>query len=199
MKKISVPEAKQLPSGAYRCWVKVDGKKYSFTAAKKAEAEEKARGFKLGYLDAPEKAGPLTVSGAIDLYLAANEKSISPSTKRGYKTIQKNRLQSLMTIPVSSLTDAICKRAINSETRVRQVRKKRVGARLCRREASNGQNVRCLSPETHAGRALLLAAGANSNIPLCHRRRALRNPGPARPALSPALGDHGPQMEQRRP
>ena len=116
MKKISVPEAKQLPSGAYRCRVKVDGKTYSFTAPKKAEAEEKARDFKLGYLTAPEKAGPLTVSGAIDLYLAANEKSISPSTKRGYKTIQKNRLQSLMTLPASSLTDAICQRAINSET-----------------------------------------------------------------------------------
>lgn len=116
MKKINVPEAKQLPSGAYRCRVKVDGKTYSFTAPKKAEAEEKARDFKLGYLTAPEKAGPLTVSGAIDLYLAANEKSISPSTKRGYKTIQKNRLQSLMTLPASSLTDAICQRAINSET-----------------------------------------------------------------------------------
>ncbi len=116
MKKISVPEAKQLPSGAYRCRVKVDGKTYSFTAAKKSDAEQEARDFKLGYLSAPEEKTLLTVSGAIDLYLAANEKSISPSTKRGYKTIQNNRLQSLMSMPVSSLTDALCQRAINLET-----------------------------------------------------------------------------------
>ena len=116
MKKISVPEAKQLPSGAYRCRVKVDGKTYSFTAAKKSDAEQQARDFKLGYLSAPEEKTVLTVSGAIDLYLAANEKSISPSTKRGYKTIQNNRLQSLMSLPVSSLTDALCQRAIYLET-----------------------------------------------------------------------------------
>lgn len=57
-----------------------------------------------------------TVSAAIDNYLSANEKSISPSTRRGYLTIKQNRFPELMNLHIDELTDAICQKAVNSES-----------------------------------------------------------------------------------
>ena len=48
MKKINVPDAEKLPSGSWRCRVMIDGKRCSFTATTKSEAEKLAKDCKLG-------------------------------------------------------------------------------------------------------------------------------------------------------
>ena len=116
MKKINVPDAEKLPSGSWRCRVMIDGKRCSFTATTKSEAEKLAKDCKLGYTMPKKESEKNTVSAAIDNYLSANEKSISPSTRRGYLTIKQNRFPELMNLHIDELTDAICQKAVNSES-----------------------------------------------------------------------------------
>lgn len=116
MKKINVPDAEKLPSGSWRCRVMIDGKRCSFTATTKTEAEKLAKDCKLGYTMPKKESEKNTVAAAIDNYLSANEKSISPSTRRGYLTIKQNRFPELMNLHIDELTDAICQKAVNSES-----------------------------------------------------------------------------------
>lgn len=105
-----MPNARQLPSGAYRVqvfagYVYVDGKKKrkyeSFTAPTKRKAEKMAAEWN----DARIARGKdLTVHDAIDRYIAAKEGVLSPSTIRGYRQMQNTRYELVETIMVSKLT-----------------------------------------------------------------------------------------------
>lgn len=95
------PTAKKLKSGNWRCQIQVNGKRYSCTGRTKKEAQDAAKLLFAGIEE--EKRIPLTVGRAMDLYIESKEKVLSPSTVRGYKTIRKNDLQSLMEINISDL------------------------------------------------------------------------------------------------
>lgn len=103
---------------AYRAQIQIDGKRYSVTAATPKEVEREVAALKLKLKKAPAKASELTLTKAIDAYIEARKNVLSPSTIRGYRTIQDNRLQTLMPKPVKSLTPEVCQKAVNAEAKL---------------------------------------------------------------------------------
>ena len=87
-----MPKAKKLPSGSYRArvysYTDANGKKHyeSFTAPTKAEAEMKAAQFKASTYKQVKK---LTVLQAIEGYINAKRKVLSPSTVREYDNMAR--------------------------------------------------------------------------------------------------------------
>lgn len=94
-REISVPKAKQLPSGNWFIYLRIGGQAVPITETTEAKATAKARALKAGYLKA-KNVSDLTFSGAIDRYIRENSNTLSPATIRGYRSIQKNRFKSVM-------------------------------------------------------------------------------------------------------
>lgn len=117
MKTVRTPKAVQLPSGSWRCRVRVNGEDISIVGATKSEVERKAAAVKLGVVQAEkkEKASPITLRKAVDQYIEAKKSALSPSTIRGYRTHQRCRLQGIMDAPLDKLTDSSVQKAINAE------------------------------------------------------------------------------------
>jgi len=111
------PVAKQLPSGAWFCRVRIDGQDYSITRDRKELAEAEALAIKTKIKDAQKKPGRKTLSAAIDDYIDARRNILSPSTIRGYKTIQSNRFQSMMNRNIFDVTPDQWQRTVNLEAR----------------------------------------------------------------------------------
>lgn len=88
--------AKKLPSGNYRCRIYVgeeDGKKIykSFTAPTKKEAEFLATQYLIEYENTKKKSkNELSFKEALKQYIAAKEPVLSPSTIRGYKSVERS-------------------------------------------------------------------------------------------------------------
>lgn len=59
--------------------------------------------------------GNLTLSEAIDKYISESDAILSPSTIRGYRTIQRNAFVSIMAMPLSRITGDLLKSAVNAE------------------------------------------------------------------------------------
>ena len=87
--------AKRLPSGNYRVQFTKDGKRMSITRPTAYEAEREAK--ILLDIELPD----LTLSEAIDRYIAERKNVLSPSTVAGYRVIQRNRFQSVMHAPIA--------------------------------------------------------------------------------------------------
>ena len=89
--------ARKLPSGNYRCRVylgKINGKDSykSFTAPTKKEAELKATTYLVDFVSS-KKVKPKnqsTFSEALSKYISMKEPVLSPSTTKGYKSLEKN-------------------------------------------------------------------------------------------------------------
>ena len=114
---VSVPEPIQLASGNWRIQLRKEGE--SITAPSYSECKSKALAIRLDFLEnqtVREKNGP-TVREALADYIEARdgEKGRSPSTIDGYDRKARNNLQSLMDVPVSSLTQELVQKAINTD------------------------------------------------------------------------------------
>ena len=96
--------AKKLPSGSWRAraYDKETNTTKSFTAKTKKEAEFLASEWLLSHRCAPTE---LTVEKAIDRYLESKNNTLSPSTLRGYRIIQRNALGSLRDVRLDRLTE----------------------------------------------------------------------------------------------
>lgn len=114
-------KAKKLPSGSWNVVVFAgydkDGKKIrkSFTAPTKAEAEYMAAEFKARHKEIVRDKSAMTLSEGIDKYLEFKGSTLSPSTVRGYKLIQKHGLQPVMNVKMHKLTVEMIQAAINEE------------------------------------------------------------------------------------
>lgn len=115
---MKTPKARQLPSGAWFCRVRIDGKDISITRDTEKEAVAEAMAVKAGIKEASKKPKKKTVTKAIDDYIEARRNILSPSTIRGYKTIQDNRFQSLMKKDIFVITQEECQRAVNLEAKI---------------------------------------------------------------------------------
>lgn len=116
-----MPKAKKLPSGSWRVQVYAgmeNGKQKlkSFTAPTKTEAEYLAAQWKRTHktIDNPTK---LTLSEAIDEYIASKSNILSPSTIRGYRCIQRNSLQSLMHKRIYDIDSKTLQTAVNIDAK----------------------------------------------------------------------------------
>ena len=87
-----------------------------FLIPSKKAAESKAAAIKAG-MKAEAAPASLTVGKAIDLYIASKDSVLSPSTIAGYKRQRQNTLQSLMDVPVASLTQEAVQVAVNAMLR----------------------------------------------------------------------------------
>lgn len=114
-------KAKKLPSGSWNVQVFVgmdqNGKKIrkSFTAPTKKEAEYLAASFKAHHQEITRDSTAMTLSEAIDKYIGFKGGTLSPSTIRGYRNVQKNNFRSIMSIKLNKLTVSKIQAAINSE------------------------------------------------------------------------------------
>jgi hypothetical protein len=111
-------KAKQLPSGAWRVQVYNKGgdpKYVSFTADTEDEANFRALEWKLSR-ERKARIG-LTVGEAIDQYIELKDGVLSPTTIANYRVIRRNNIQSLMDVPVKSLTQVMVQQAINEEAK----------------------------------------------------------------------------------
>lgn len=62
-----------------------------------------------------QKPCHLTLYEAIDQYISTSDALLSPSTIRGYRTIQRNAFSSIMHMPLSDLTNTVLRDAMNTE------------------------------------------------------------------------------------
>lgn len=116
--KTKRPTPKKLPSGAWRCQVMVDGKRISVTEDTAKLAQAKAMAIQAGLMEKQEEQKKaLSLSEAIDEYINMKSATLSPSTLRGYQTVQKNRLQSIMQKNVYTLTKKDVQLAVNEDAK----------------------------------------------------------------------------------
>lgn len=111
-----MPKAVRLPSGSWYCRCRVDGQDISITrpTEKAAVAEVMAIKARIRHENRPEN---ITLTKAIDRYIADRDGILSPSTIRGYRTIQQNRLQGIMHTPISRINTQAIQRAINLDAK----------------------------------------------------------------------------------
>lgn len=94
-KEIRIPEPKKQPSGKWFIQLRIGGQSYSVTEDTEAKCRAKAVAIKSGLIEQKAKTS-VTLSEACDRYIEERSNTLSPSTIRGYRTIQKFRFQSVM-------------------------------------------------------------------------------------------------------
>lgn len=115
--KDAAPAARQLPSGAWTCRVRVGGQDISVTRPTKAEAQAEAMAVKHG-LKAPDTPRvTMTLAEAYAAYLTSREGVLSPSTVAGYKRLERNTFQRLMPMQLSAITPELIQREISAMTK----------------------------------------------------------------------------------
>lgn len=119
--KLSNPKPVELPSGSFRCRLRVGTEYISATAKDPEIARAKVLAQKAGLLEAMEaeereKKGNITLTKAIDKYIADRDNLLSPTTVIGYRTIQRNRFPELMKTSVRNIDATALQRAINEES-----------------------------------------------------------------------------------
>ena len=117
MSKISLPKPKKLKSGSWRIQFQIDGERYSVSDNDKNVVKEKAERRYLDILQGieAEKKTPLTVGKAIDKYIDSKKNTLSPTTILGYKRLRGSRLQSIMNIKLSDLTQEDIQYAVGED------------------------------------------------------------------------------------
>lgn len=102
--EIRVPEPKKTPSGKWRIQLRAEGESVTEDTAAKCVA--KARAIRAGFIEQKKKTGAkLSLGDAMEKYLSDNSRILSPSTKRGYDIIRRNRFQSYMDVDIKTFTD----------------------------------------------------------------------------------------------
>lgn len=119
---MKIPKARQLPSGAWFCRVRIGDQDISITRDTEKEAVAEAMAIKAGIKEAAKQPKKKTVSEAIDDYIVVRKNVLSPSTIAGYRRIQKLRFQSMMKKDIYKLTAADWQRAVNLEAKIRSQR-----------------------------------------------------------------------------
>lgn len=115
--KSKIPMPKKLPSGAWRIQVMVDGKRVGRTFAKPEEAVAWAASVRAGIEEAKNAPKHTSLTTAIDIYIESKSSVLSPSTIRGYRTIQKHRFSRIMKKDVYQITQLDLQRAVNEDAK----------------------------------------------------------------------------------
>lgn len=111
-----IPEPKETPSG-WRIQLRINGQSIPVLAdtpkvCKRQAALIKAQAQAAGK---PVKKCDLTLSQAIDAYIAERSNTLSPSTVRGYRIIQRTRFQSTMPRVLSRISPSEWRGIVNDE------------------------------------------------------------------------------------
>lgn len=115
---MKAPKAVKLPSGAWRCRIRLDGQDVSITRPTEKEAIAEAMAVKAGLRTEARTAGrDRTLAQAIDTYIESNENVLSPSTIRGYTGYRRTRFQRYMRRKLSTMTAEQWQKAVNAEAK----------------------------------------------------------------------------------
>lgn len=115
---MKIPKARQLPSGAWFCRVRVGDQDISITRHTEKEAVAEAMAIKAGIKEAEKQPKKTTVLQAINDYIDARRNILSPATIAGYCRIRDLRFQSMMGKDIHKITPAEWQRAVNLEARM---------------------------------------------------------------------------------
>ena len=104
---MKLPKPRKLPSGSWFIRLRLGGKEIGVTRPTERECINAARllkaEYKAGKRDEHNKEKNLTLSQAIDNYIKNRENVLSPSTIRGYRTIQNSRFLRYLDCEVSKI------------------------------------------------------------------------------------------------
>ena len=111
-----IPEPKETPSG-WRIQLRINGQSIPVLADTPKECKRQAALIKAQAQAAgkPVKKCDLTLSQAIDAYIAERSNTLSPSTVRGYRIIQRTRFQSTMPRVLSRISHSEWGGIVNDE------------------------------------------------------------------------------------
>lgn len=118
MKNIKVPTPIKKPSGNWFVQIMVNGQRISITEPTEAACIARAMAIKEELLVPADRSQKPTLSKAIDHYIEARENVLSPSTIRGYRTIQNTRFQSAMNRSISSFSERDWQQLVNREAKI---------------------------------------------------------------------------------
>ena len=113
--KLTKPKPVELPSGAFRCQVMVNGKRIDVVDDDPEVAHAKALALKSGVIQEQEKSKKsMTVGEAIDKYIESKDSVLSPSTIKGYKNMRKNAFGAIESIPICDIRQETVQRMVNT-------------------------------------------------------------------------------------
>ncbi len=120
--KLSNPKPVELPSGSFRCRLRVGTEYITATDKDPAVAHAKVLALKNGLLEKQKdaerkKKGNIKLNNAIDKYIDDRSNVLSPSTINGYYEIQRNRFPELMQMYVIDIDEAAIQKAVNFEAK----------------------------------------------------------------------------------
>ena len=128
---MKIPTAKQLPSGTWRVQIMVEGQRISVTGDTEAQATARALAIREQLIEAAKTPrDAITLKEAIEKYIAARDKVLSPATIRGYHVILENRFPALMKKKIYQINEAELQAAINSEAETKSYKTIRNGIGL---------------------------------------------------------------------
>lgn len=115
--QVTLPKVQQLPSGAYRARLVVDGRRISITKDTYEECIAEYIATKHGIIEAKdrEKKGIKTLEEAVTEYIESRKGYRSPSTIYYYERYKKNTFQSMMKKNIFTVTDDQWQAAIRQE------------------------------------------------------------------------------------
>lgn len=115
---VKIPKAVQLPSGSWFCRVRINKRSIPITRPTEKEAVAEAMAIKAGIKEAKLNPKKKTVYQAIDDYIESRQNILSPSTIRGYRSIQSGRFQQMMPKEIYLITQDQWQRAVDAESRL---------------------------------------------------------------------------------
>lgn len=128
--RLKMPVPVQLPSGSWRCQVRVGGQTHSITDADPDACAARAYALKMGLIRERKKPADLTLRQAAEDLIARLEGRRSPATVDGYRKILRTDFASILDRPLSRLTPGMLDEAVRE---------------MCARPGRNGKP---LSPKT---------------------------------------------------
>lgn len=118
--RLTNPKPVELPSGSWRCRLRVGSEYISATDKDPSVAHAKVLALKNGLLekkkeDERKKKGNIKLEDAIDSFIANRSNILSPSTIWGYESIKKNRFPELMKTEVIDVDEPALQKAVNAD------------------------------------------------------------------------------------
>lgn len=105
---MKVPEPRKLKSGTWFIQMRLNGVSVPVSAPTAKECRDTAQLIKAEHRAGRRAVGgksDLTMRQAIDKYIKAKQNSLSPSTVRGYRTIQRNYFKAYMDVPLKNISN----------------------------------------------------------------------------------------------
>lgn len=117
--KLSRPTPRELPSGAWRCEVMVNGERISIVDEDPSVAHAKALAIRAGVVEQNESmaVGRITLENAITQYIEERRGVLSPSTVRSYMETQRNRIKALQKKRIADISEKELQIAISEEAK----------------------------------------------------------------------------------